>query len=80
MVFGLLTGCAKGNHQKVPLISDPDGLFRMPSEDDRDEGTRLQWPHDYVENRFRNLVQRYEESWIQMTLALHTGERVHVIV
>jgi len=39
----------------------------------------LQWPHDYEENKWRDLVERYEESWIQMTLALHTGERVHIV-
>lgn len=51
----------------------------MPGEHEPHEGTWLQWPHDYGENKGRNLVKRYEESWILMTLALHIGERVHII-
>ena len=64
----------------VPQIFDPDRMFHMPSEEETHEGTWLAWPHDYESNKSRNLVKRYEESWIQMTLALHTGERVHLIV
>ena len=64
----------------VPHILDPDRMLRMPSEEVTHEGTWLAWPHDYESNKSRNLVKRYEESWIQMTLALHTGERLHLIV
>lgn len=63
-----------------PNITDARRVFRMPGEDEPHEGTWFQWPHDYGENRGRNLVKRYEESWILMVQALHTGERVHIIV
>eukprot|EP00977_Amphora_coffeiformis_P012703 scaffold3210_cov172-Amphora_coffeaeformis.AAC.2 len=54
--------------------------FTMPSEEERHEGTWLQWPHTYGWDRHRNVLQRYEKIWIDMTRALHTGERVHIIV
>lgn len=50
----------------------------MPSEEDPHEGTWLQWPHNNGWDQYH--IQRYEESWIQMTEALHVGERVHIIV
>ena len=70
---------AFGKKNRVPSIPHPDQTFTMPAEEHPHEGTWLQWPHDY-EDPSRNLVRRYEESWIQMTLALHEGERVHIIV
>jgi agmatine deiminase len=73
-----------------PKIPDPENVFRMPSEEDPHEGTWLQWPHSNHpknkgppgpgSNRHNNKVQRYQEAWLQITLALHTGERVHIIV
>lgn len=80
MVFNFLTGRIKGGDGNVKPIPDPERIFHMPGEEEPHEGTWLQWPHDHGGNRRRNLVQRYEESWIQMALALHTGERVHIIV
>ncbi len=64
----------------VPAIPDPDRTFTMPAEEDPHEGTWLQWPHNYGSNRRRNLVARYESSWVAMTIALHREERVHIIV
>lgn len=61
------------------VMTKSDVLFRMPGEHEPHEGTWLQWPHNYGQNRWRNLVRRYDESWIRMTLALHTGERVRII-
>jgi agmatine deiminase len=53
-------------------------VFLMPSEEELHEGTWLQWPHNCGwDNRH---IQRYEESWIQMVHALHSSERVHIIV
>ena len=52
--------------------------FTYPAEDGPHEATWLQWPHDYGWDRRH--VKRYEESWIQLTEALHTGERVRIIV
>lgn len=70
------------NH--APPIPDPNRIFTMPPEDGPHEGTWLQWPHDRAPRRWwekrRNLVARYERTWIDMTVALHTGEKVHIIV
>lgn len=54
------------------------GVYTMPSEEERHEGTWLQWPHNYGWDPRH--IERYQESWIQMAQALHTGERVHIIV
>ena len=54
------------------------GPYYMPAEGEPHEGTWLQWPHNYGWDRFH--VERYEQIWIDMTKALHTGERVHIIV
>jgi agmatine deiminase len=62
----------------IVVIRDPDNVCTMPAEEEPHEGTWLQWPHDYGwDNRH---IERLEESWIQITQALHTGERVHIIV
>ena len=53
-------------------------MYVMPSEESQHEGTWLQWPHNYGWDP--NHINRYEEIWIQMAKALHTGERVHIIV
>jgi agmatine deiminase len=63
-------------------LSQPSGhgkqVYFMPSEEELHEGTWLQWPHNCGwDNRH---IKRYEESWIQMAQALHSSERVHIIV
>jgi agmatine deiminase len=66
--------------QQQPLAGP---LFTMPPEEDPHEGTWLQWPHNEGRTKYdrkRKRLERYEESWIQMSLALHTGERVHIVV
>jgi agmatine deiminase len=50
----------------------------MPSEEEPHEGTWLQWPHNYGWDRRH--IERYEPIWVEMTKALHHGERVHIIV
>lgn len=68
---------AKANRQTIVDIRDPDSVYTMPSEEEAHEGTWIQWPHNYGwDNRH---VERLEETWVQMTEALHTGERVHVV-
>ena len=62
----------------IPMIQPTGAIFTYPTEDDPHEATWLQWPHDYGWDP--NHVARYEESWIQITQALHTGERVRIIV
>ena len=77
----LLAFATKVNTQTVratvPPIQDNSTVFYMPAEDDRHEGTWLQWPHNYGWDKQH--VQRYEESWVKLTDALHTGEKVHII-
>jgi agmatine deiminase len=62
----------------VPRIRDPTASFTMPHEEHVHEGTWLQWPHDYGWDP--DHVSRYEDSWVRMAVALHTGEMVHIIV
>ena len=52
-------------------------IYTMPNEETEHESTWLQWPHDYGWDRHH--VERYEPAWIEMTKALHTGERVSII-
>jgi len=50
--------------------------YSMPSEEDPHEGTWLQWPHNYT---YGSGAEDVESSWIEMTVALSMGERVHII-
>ena len=81
MMFSKVFG-NNGGESVAPELPEPEEeiMFRMPSEDDRHEGTWLQWPHNRGKNKRHDTRERYEESWIQMTVALHGGERVHIIV
>lgn len=77
MVF---SGCgvfaAQGSPElKKEVVSMSSYYF--PSEDAPHEGTWLTWPHHNtygVEYR-----EEIEDIWVQMTAALHTGERVHIV-
>lgn len=51
-------------------------LYKMPAEETIHEGTWLQWPHNYV---YEGHTDRHDASWVAMTKALHTGERVHIV-
>lgn len=51
--------------------------YYFPSEDEKHEGTWLNWPHQYTYGKeYRDEV---EAIWIDMVHALHTGEKVHII-
>ena len=51
--------------------------YTMPTEDQLHEGTWLQWPHQYEYGlNYRN---RLDSTWIAMTQALVTSEKVHII-
>ena len=80
--FGIRKKPAKDISTVSSSLDDSSSfLYQMPSEEHPHEGTWLQWPHNQNgANRRRRLVERYEESWVQMTMALSTGERVHIIV
>jgi agmatine deiminase len=64
--------------KNVPAIPNPESFYTMPPEEHWHEGTWLQWPHNYGWDP--NHVRRYEDTWVAMTKALHTGERVHIVV
>jgi agmatine deiminase len=51
--------------------------YYMPAEWEPHEGTWLIWPHNDT-NEGTQL--RLEHIWLTMTMALHEGERVHIIV
>lgn len=69
--------CVKGDSDRTNARNS-NPVYFMPSEEEQHEGTWLQWPHNHGWDHRH--IQRYEESWIQMTSALHIGERVHIIV
>uniref|UniRef100_A0A7S3DRM6 Agmatine deiminase n=1 Tax=Entomoneis paludosa TaxID=265537 RepID=A0A7S3DRM6_9STRA len=62
----------------VAPILDPENKYVMPPEEALHEGTWLQWPHNYGWDPYH--AERYDDIWIAMTKALHTGEKVHLIV
>ena len=59
------------------VLPEDDISYLMPSEEAEHEGTWLQWPHRYTYGQ--DTPDRYDQIWIDMTKALHTGERVHII-
>ncbi|MEG0249447.1 MAG: agmatine deiminase family protein [Peptostreptococcus sp.] len=51
--------------------------YYMPAEDDKHEGTWLQWPHKYTYGA--SYQKSIEDIWITMTRHLSKGENVHII-
>jgi agmatine deiminase len=52
-------------------------LYTMPEESEPHEGTWLQWPHHYQYGlAYRNGL---DPAWIDMTKALVTSEKVHIV-
>lgn len=52
-------------------------LYTMPEESESHEGTWLQWPHQYQYGlAYRNEI---DPTWVAMTAALVTSEKVHII-
>jgi hypothetical protein len=80
LIAGWMFRIAKSqNLGEMPPIPDPSNVFVLPSEDDvKHEATWLQWPHNYGWDPRH--IQRYEDIWMEMTRALHTGEKVRIIV
>lgn len=80
---GVLTaaGCAAGSESaepvRTPEADTPVSGSYFPAEEEKHEGTWLTWPHHYtygVEYR-----KELEGIWVQMVIALHSGENVHII-
>ena len=51
--------------------------YIMPEETAEHEGTWLQWPHNYLYGPYYR--DDVEPTWIAMTNALQSGEKVHII-
>lgn len=54
-----------------------DILYTMPDEADQHEGTWLQWPHHYQYGT--TYRKRLDATWVAMTKALVSGEKVHIV-
>jgi agmatine deiminase len=63
--------------EKKETISSTEILYTMPEEGDLHEGTWLQWPHQYQYGMFYR--KSLDATWISMTKALVTSEKVHII-
>lgn len=51
--------------------------YYFPAEDEQHEGTWHTWPHHYTYGmKYRNEI---EPIWIQMVVALHPKERIHIV-
>ncbi len=74
------TGCEKKITENLQIVSPPNDTiaYTMPSEETEHEGTWLQWPHKYTYGQ--ETPDRYDQIWIDITKALHTGEMVHIVV
>lgn len=90
MICMLCVGCAsptgnidenKYNSEKKSLTKTDnthDTKYVFPFEDEKHEGTWLQWPHDYTyEKGFKD---KLDPIWVEMTRGLILGENVHIIV
>tara|TARA_B100000768_G_scaffold166319_1_gene169572 strand:- start:1432 stop:2670 length:1239 start_codon:yes stop_codon:yes gene_type:complete len=58
------------------LFIGASAQYSMPHEESPHEGTWLQWPHNFT---YGSGAEDLEASWVDMTKALTTGERVHII-
>ncbi len=80
MLLSLLTlsNCQLLRDMENPPQPDlGDAAYIMPSEESPHEGTWLQWPHNHT---YPGHTDRHDVTFIAITKALHTGERVHIIV
>jgi agmatine deiminase len=76
----ILLFCLNANCQKkvIKTANKIDILYTMPEESEPHEGTWLQWPHEYQYGE--EYSDRLDATWIEMTKALITSEKVHLIV
>lgn len=73
--MAILTTFLASNKEQNP--TDTEILYTMPEESETHEGTWLQWPHQYqYGNAYRNSL---DPTWVAMTQALVTSEKVHII-
>jgi agmatine deiminase len=79
-IISLAMACSSCDKTETPdttPIVDTGILYTMPEESEPHEGTWLQWPHQYQYGvTFRN---RLDATWVAMTKALVSSEKVHLI-
>ncbi len=74
LLGALLPAC--GNMEE-PDTTVTEILYIFPEESEPHEGTWLQWPHQHQYGiAYRNSL---DATWVAMTEALVSGERVHII-
>lgn len=60
------------------IVKPIEILYTMPAESSPHEGTWLQWPHEYQYGLPYSI--KLNNTWIDITKALVSSERVHIIV
>jgi agmatine deiminase len=78
LIFISLIFCCLSCNQDKPMPEIPNKiLYTMPDENQAHEGTWLQWPHHYqLGKKYR---ERLDDTWVAMTKALETSEKVHLV-
>jgi agmatine deiminase len=77
LLMTILTTFFACNKDEEQNPTDTEILYTMPEESETHEGTWLQWPHQYQYGfAYRNSL---DATWIAMTQALVTSEKVHII-
>lgn len=74
MIIAAFNSCNNNDEQNP---QETEALYTMPEESEPHEGTWLQWPHHYqYGTAYRNSI---DPTWVAMTQALVTSEKVHII-
>lgn len=74
LLLTAITACQKDEDPNPTNTTEI--LYTMPSEEATHEGTWLYWPHQYQFGvTYRN---RLDATWVSMTQALITSEKVHI--
>ena len=74
MIIATFSSCNSNDEQNP---QETETLYTMPEESEPHEGTWLQWPHHYqYGTAYRNSI---DPTWVAMTQALVTSEKVHII-
>lgn len=83
MTFSILISACDSNEiegstpNPDPTLPVTNVLYTMPEESAPHEGTWLQWPHQYEYGvTYRNSL---DATWVAMTKALQSKEKVHII-
>jgi agmatine deiminase len=77
LLMTILTTFFACNKDEEQNPTDTEILYTMPEESETHEGTWLQWPHQYqYGTAYRNSL---DATWVAMTQALVTSEKVHII-